>query len=84
MEQCDIQPLSAAGESESEDDDDSDFDEQPLAKRKKPAPKKPAGQSGPKRPPPKGKKVIWTPHIPDVSGQCINSEGALRAVSSCS
>ncbi|CAL5223558.1 g6091 [Coccomyxa viridis] len=48
------------GESESEDDDDedSDFDEQPLVKRRKSASKKPAGQPGPKRQTPKGKKDV--------------------------
>lgn len=60
--------MSAAGESESEgednDNDDSDFEEQPLVKRRKSAPKKPAGQPAPKRQTPKGKKVIQTPHVP--------------------
>lgn len=62
VERCEVQSSSAAGESESEDDDDedSDFDEQPLVKRRKSASKKPAGQPGPKRQTPKGKKVMQT------------------------
>ena len=58
IERCEGQSLADESESEEDDGNDSDFDEQPLAKRKKAAPKKPAGQSGTKRPAPKGKKVI--------------------------
>ena len=73
-------------ESESDDDDsDSDFDDEaPLAKRKRPAPKKTPVSAPAKRPPSKGKKVRrkLLPAIccrPDAALFCVQQP----AVSAC-